>query len=199
MRWEVGQGVRCDLVAYAGPNLSGKRQVMQLYPTGARRGRIDEEVRSMVIRAFPGTRIVLCASNRDAWELAAWRCIRILEGSSLASEQRNGLRGVRVPDLGVYDAFDAKRTDPDVQQGFPHAERLEDGQGWTFGHGDVSKRVAMIRVEREDRLVQPTTDEAALVAVLEALRREHPEAVETALEAAVAVLGEAARHRLGGS
>ena len=101
MRWEVGQGVRCDLVAYAGPNLSGKRQVMQLYPTGARRGRIDEEVRSMVIRAFPGTRIVLCASNRDAWELAAWRCIRILEGSSLASEQRNGLRGVRVPDLGV--------------------------------------------------------------------------------------------------
>lgn len=199
MRWEIGPGVRCDLVAYAAPNLTGKRQVMQMFPTGARRGRIDGEVRSVVIRAFPGTRVVLCASDKDAWELAAWRCIRVLEASSLPSRERNGLPGVRVPDLAVLDAFDAKKTDSEVRQGFPQVDRLADGTGWTFGHGDVSRRVAMIRVEREDLEAEAPAEERAILAVLEVLRRDHPEAVEAAVEAAVGVLGEAVRERLAGS
>lgn len=198
MKWEIGPGVRCDLVAYAAPNFSGKRQVMQMFPTGARKGSIDGDVRSVVIRAFPGTQVVLCASDREAWELAAWRCVRLLEGSSLPSQQRNGLPGVRVPDLAYYDRYDAKKTDPEVQQGFETVDRLEQGTSWTFGHGDVSRRIAMIRVHYHDVERALSPEEAVADAILEALRRDHPEAVDTALEAAVGVLGEEARTRLHG-
>ena len=188
MRWEIGPGVRCDLIAYGGVNLSGARQVMQLFPTGARGGRIDgAHLRSLLIRALPGTRIVLAASDKDAWQLATWRCIRVMEAHSLRSDTKNGLPGVRIPDLELLDHHGAKRTDPELQSGYPLAETLDAGQGWTFGRpGTLANRITMIRVDREgvDEELVPGAPELVAHGILDALRRSHPDAVPTALDAA---------------
>lgn len=191
VRWHVGPGVRANLIAYSAPNLSGKRQVTQLFPQGARKGTIDgSALRSLVIRAVPGTRIVLCASQSDAWELAAWRCIRVLEGSSLRSEQKHGLPGVRIPDIDWCDRYSAKRTDPEVQATCPAADTLADGEGWTFAHpGQLGGRVAMIRVEREDvsgRVLTPA--ERVAIAMLDTVAEQAPDHLPTVLQSALTQL-----------
>jgi hypothetical protein len=188
VRWHVGPGVRANLITYGAPNLSGKRQVVQLFPQGARKGTIDgSAVRSLVIRAVYGTRVVLCASKTDAWELAAWRCIRVLEGSSLRSAEKHGLAGVRVPDLAWHDGHGAKRTDPEVQATFPAVETLADGTGWTFGRpGRLAGRVAMIRVEREDatgRVLTPA--ERVAMAILDTVAVDAPEQLPRLLDTAL--------------
>lgn len=188
MRWEIGPGVRCDLITYGGLNLSGRRQVMQMFPTGARKGRIDgTDLRSLVIRALPGTRVVLAASDKDSWQLASWRCIRMLEGSSLRSDTKNGLPGIRVPDIEMFDHHGAKRTDPELQSSYPAVDSLEAGEGWTFGRpGNLANRVAMIRVDREGVGAAPVLGAPELVAqgILASLRHSHPDALPAALEAA---------------
>lgn len=161
---------------------------MQMFPTGARKGRIDgTQVRSLVVRALPGTRVVLAASDKDAWQLASWRCIRMLDGSSLRSDTKNGLPGVRIPDLELLDHHGAKRTDPELQSSYPAADSLEAGQGWTFGRpGNLANRIAMVRVDREGVDAVPVLGAPELVAqgILESLQRYHPDAVPTALEEA---------------
>lgn len=191
VQWRVGPGVRANLITYGARNLTGKRQVVQLFPQGARKGTIDgEALSSLVIRATLGTRVILCASQTDAWELAAWRCIRVLEGSSLRSEDKHGLPGVRVPDLAWYDRHNAKRTDPEVQSSFPAVETLAEGEGWTFGRlGRLSNRVSMILVDREDRSgVVLTPVERVAVAILDSIATTAPDALADAVDAATAQL-----------
>lgn len=186
--WRVAPGIRADLVAYGAPNFSGKRQAVQLFPTGSRKGQFkDTSIRSLVVRAPIGTRVVLAASSSDSWSIASWRCIRMLEGQVVPSEQRNGLPGVRIPQLDVLDPFDAKRTDREVESGVPKVDELADGVGWTFGHGgSIGGRVAMILVEREeaDGLVR-TPAERVAAAMLQRLEATHAGAVAVALDAAL--------------
>jgi hypothetical protein len=187
VRWQVGPGVRCNLIAYGARNLTGKRQAVQLFPQGAQKGTIDgSEMSSMVLRGVLGTRVILCASTSENWDLAAWRCVRMLEKHSLRSEQKHGLPGIRVPDLELLDTHGAKRTDPDFQSSYPAADSLAEGTGWTFGKvGKLSNRVAMILVDREDvDGVVLSPPERVAVAILEHLVATQPAAVPDALQAA---------------
>ena len=197
VEFEVGPGVRCDLVGYSGPNMSGLKQPAQFFPQGARRGRMDgTKLRSLLIRAVPGTRVLLKASKTEAWEQASWRCVRVLARTSVPSGQKNGLPGVRIPDLDRLDEFGARKTDRDFEQSIIQVESLAHGTGWTFGRGLIANRVAVIRIEREDTVVESarvSTPSAlrqtietlepwpeARDAVLEMLRRDHPEALREA-------------------
>lgn len=186
VKWVIGPGVRCDLVGYAGRNLNGKRSTAQFYPTGSQNGSIDgAELSSVVIRALPGTRIIFAASNKDTWESAAWRAIRMVK-PWMRSAQRNGLPGIRVPDLDLVDTVDAKRSSTEFESSYPFVESLADGTGQTFGRGGgLKNRVAMIRIEREgptERALTPAEDVAR--AILTRLQGQHPAAVTAAAEAA---------------
>ncbi len=187
MKWRVRPGVRVDLVGYNAVDMAGKRTAAQLFPGGARRGDLDGGIRSLVVRAVPHTRVILAASSGEDWTLAAWRCIRVLPGSSVPSRRRNGLPGVRVPNLDTLDPYDAKRTDPQVEMGYPRVESPELGQGWTFGGGgSVAGRVRLIVVEREGaegRVEHPVERVARAI-----LDRIPAEARGPALDAAVAQL-----------
>jgi len=189
--WRVGPGVRADLVFYTGKNLNGKRQQVQLFPSGARRGSVDGgAVHSMVIRAFAGTRVILAASDSDDWEKAAWRCIRVLEGTAMRSKMRYGMPGVRLPDIDMLDEVDAKKTATDFQSSYTYVDSLADGEGWTFGRaGGLKNRIAMISIEREDDVGRVLTPgEVVARAMLSELREHHPEAVAGALDAAAGSL-----------
>ncbi|MCA9567241.1 MAG: hypothetical protein KC656_05340 [Myxococcales bacterium] len=194
MIWKVASGVRADIAGYAARNLSGARKVAQLFPGGARKGDLPASTKSVVVRAVPGTRVVFAASSTDAWELASWRCVRVLEATSVPSEQKHGLPGVRIPDLDALDPFDAKRTDAEVQSGYPLVASLAEGVGWTYGGGGaLAGRVTMVLVDREetDGLVL-TPGEKVAMAILDTLPAD---AVPTALDAALAVL----QHELSGA
>ncbi|MEZ4322144.1 MAG: hypothetical protein R3F61_32025 [Myxococcota bacterium] len=189
--WRVGPGVRADLVAYAGKNMNGKRQQVRFFPSGAQRGGWDgREVSSLVIRALPGTRVILAASDGDHWQQAAWRCIRVVSGHSLPSEKATGLPGVRVPDIDMMDAYDAKKTETDFQASYPYVDAVEQGSGWTFGRGGgLKNRIAMVLIEREDDVGRvPTAGETVARAILDTLHRTHPDALPGALEAAALAL-----------
>ncbi len=152
MRWLVEPGVRCDLVFYAAPNLSGKRATLRVFPGGNKQGTDvqPEDLRSMVIRAPIGTRLVLCRSSGPDWEDLAWRCVRLIEGQVVPPERPGGMPGLRLPDLDLLDAPDAKHTARELQSTYDHAERLVDGRGWTFGRrGELKGKVTTIRIERD--------------------------------------------------
>lgn len=149
--WHVAERMRADLVAYAAPNLAGKRSTAQVFPR-SRKGKIlSEDVRSMVIRAPHGVRLILCANATDDWEQWPWRCVRMLPGSTMPSPRGEvGLPGVVIPDLDLLDPFHAKRTNPDLQSSYPLVDRLVDGTGWTFGRAglpSLKAHVRMIRIE----------------------------------------------------
>ena len=191
VKWRVGPGVRCDLLAYSAKNLSGKRTAVQLFPTGARRGDLDgTQCSSVGIRALHGTRVILAASDKDTWELAAWRCIRVLPGTTLLPENPNGLPGLRVPDLDALDPFNSKRAESDLVSTYPNVAKLEDGEGWTFGrNGTLKNRIRFVWVEREDEVARiPTAPEKVARAILSVLQKDYPDAVGPALNAAVDAL-----------
>lgn len=189
--FKVGPGVRCDIVAYGGRNLNGKRQQAQFHPTGAQRGAIDgTQVSSLVIRALHGTRVILAASDGADWQSAAWRCIRVVPGHTVASENRGGMPGVRIPDVDLLDEPGAKKTDTSFEASYAYVDSLDDGTGWTFGRGGgLKNRIQMIRIEREDATGPAASSEEAVArAIVTALRDRHPDAVDAAVQAAVDVL-----------
>ncbi len=152
VRWAIGPHVRVDLIGYSGVDITGAKFISQIYASGHRKGAMDgERLKSIVIGAQLGTRIILCASKDEAcWEDWPWRAIRLLDGTTYRTG--DGTPAVRVPDLEWLDKFDAKKANTDSQQSYPHAARLVDGKGWTFGRGGALKmKVRMIRVEHEDR------------------------------------------------
>jgi hypothetical protein len=150
MLWQIEKGVRCDMVCYAAVNLSGKRTQVRVFPKGNHTGDIPAgQLRSLVIRAPYGTRVILVSHPGPKWETAPWRCIRLLEDHALRSEG-SGMPGVRIPHVELLDKPGAKKTDDFMETSYPIADRLSLGTTWTFGCPGAL-HIKMIRVER-DRL-----------------------------------------------
>ena len=134
MRWEVAPKLRFDLIAFAGLNLSGERRVVEFHALGGRQGDLrPEDIKSCVIVGPVGLRVVFKTSDDpESWPSHSWRCVRLLAGQTFTTKE--GRQGVRVPDLDLLTPPDARRTDPDFEEGFEAASSLEAGAGWTFGH-----------------------------------------------------------------
>ena len=184
MQWQVERGIRCDLVAYAARNLSGKRSPIQWFPAGNSRGDVaPNDLASLVIRAPHGVRVILITEPGPDWKDHPWRCIRMVEGNTVPGA-KTGLPGVRLPDLDLLDGFDAKKTDPDLESSYPHADGL-DGDGWTFGRiGRLKKRVQLIRIEKERAAPTESLPDADALArrIVEKLGTEAIDAVADALQ-----------------
>lgn len=157
VKWVLGPHVRADLLGYSGVDIGGAQFIAQIYASGFRRGTIEgDRLRSLVIGAPYGTRIVLCTTTDElCWEDAPWRCIRLVEGQTYHT-QSDGTPAVRVPDLDWLDGFDQKRSNQDAQASYPQVKRVAEGTTWTFGRGgSIQNRVKMIRVEHESRPIPP--------------------------------------------
>lgn len=133
MRWEVPPKLRFDIVAFAGLNLSGERHVVEFHTMGGRQGDLETgDLKSLAIIGPIGLRVILKTSeDPENWIKHSWRCVKLMKGHTF--DTKEGRTCVRVPDLDFLDAFDARRTDPDLQGGFEGATTL-DAPGWTFGH-----------------------------------------------------------------
>ena len=153
------------MVCYAAINLSGKRTQVRVFPGGNYTGDVPAgQLRSLVIRAPYGTRVILVSDPGPQWEASPWRCIRLLEDHALRSEG-HGMPGVRIPHIELLDKPGAKKTDDFMETSYPIAQGLARGTMWTFGRpGDL--HVKMIRVER-DRVAPD-----ACLAPIDALARD---------------------------
>ncbi len=194
MRWFVDPGIRCDLVFYAATNLTGKRASMRVFPGGNRQGTAvaTEDLRSMVIRAPLGTRVVLCRGSGPEWEDLPWRCIEMMKGKVVPPSKATGMPGVRIPDLDLLDSPAAKHVDRDLQSTYPRAETLDAGTGWSFGRpGELKGKVTSIRIlkpgQRED---ETSADEQLFTTLLKRVNARDPEAARALVDDLVAVLGE---------
>ncbi|MBT3221740.1 MAG: hypothetical protein HN348_21895 [Proteobacteria bacterium] len=150
--WSVERGIRADIVCCRGANLSGKTSAVRVLPSGKHKGKVAvDDLHSMVISAVEGTKVVLKASAGPDWEKYTWRCIRILKGKALRSKSKAGLLTVRIPDIELLDGCVAKHTDRDCETSYPIAERVADGQEWTFGKlGELKGKVRAIWVGHDD-------------------------------------------------
>jgi len=159
IRWEIGPMVRCDVITYSGPNFSGKKARMRIFPTGSRQGALDgSSLASFIFRGPPGTRIVFVSHAGEEWESHPWRAVELSKESSIQSAKSKRLRGVRVPDIDYLDHFDAKTTNPAGSASYPLARSLDSGSGWTYGQqedGGLRNKVAVIRVEKMGVEVPP--------------------------------------------
>jgi hypothetical protein len=150
MKWEIAPKQRVDLACFGGINLSGERRLVDIQVVNGRQGPDvpSSELKSLVLIAPIGTRVLLKTHDGDDWEQHAWRAIRVMKGKCFATKE--GRTAVRVPDLDWFDAPDARRTDPDVQESFPQAATLAEGSGWTFGReGELKGRVVVVAIDRE--------------------------------------------------
>jgi len=149
IRWELAPRQRVDVVAFAGINLSGERRVVEIHAVGGRQGDLGtEDIRSLVLLAPIGTRIVLCTSeDPERWIESAWRCAKVTKDSAFRTKE--GRTAVRIPDLDWYDEPDARRTDPDLQASFEEAVDLSH-PGWTFGRlgNGLKGRIKQIRIDK---------------------------------------------------
>jgi len=174
IRWEIGERVRCDVVACAAVNLEGKQSEMRVFPSGSQQGSIEvEECRSLAFRAHFGTRVILITQPGDKWEQHPWRCIRLMEGKAVP-EGETRMPGIRVPDLDLFDPWDAHKTNEEFQSSYDLVEHLEDGKGWTFGRGGgdgLKGRVRLIRIEREDLAQAATIETEANMAMIALAKR----------------------------
>ncbi len=188
IQWQVQHGVRCDLVTYGAVNLAGKRSQVRVFPGGGRQGDVaSEHLQSLVIRAPAGTRVVLVGEPGPYWQRGPWRCLRVLESVAMAPSRPGALPGLRVPDLDLLDAVDAKRTGTQLQASYPFVDTFEAGSGWTFGRGGGLKgAVRLVRVERDriDADQGLTAVERALRTVLESVHRQHPAVLDDVLKGA---------------
>lgn len=150
VKWVIGPQARADILGYAGVDITGAQFISQIYASGFRRGTLEgDRLKSIVIGAPYGTRIILCTTTDEAsWEDAPWRAIRVLEGQTYHTTE--GVPAVRVPDIEWLDGFDHRRTGQDGQQSYPLVRRVSEGRTWTFGYGSgLHNRIKMIRVEKE--------------------------------------------------
>jgi hypothetical protein len=139
MRWEIPPKLRFDIVAFAGLNLSGERRVIEVHALGGRQGDLQpEDLKSVAIIGPVGLRVVFKTSDDpEEWVKQPWRCVRLIAGHTF--DTKEGRPCVRIPDLDLLNTFDARRTDPDFEEGFEEAASLADSTAWTFGRsGKVS-------------------------------------------------------------
>lgn len=152
MEWSLAPRLRMDLVCFSGLNLSGERRIVDIHAVGGRQGAdvASEDLKSMVVLGAVGTRVVLKASASDDWEQYPWRAVVVTAKHHYRTKE--GEVGVRVPDLEWLDAPDARRTDPDMQESYPHAETLAEGAAsgaWTYGRsGPLKGRVKAIAIDK---------------------------------------------------
>jgi hypothetical protein len=147
MIWDLPPKLRADIACFTGINLSGERRHVDVQAVNGRQGPdvLPDELRSLVFVAQIGTTLVLKTSDGEDWEDHPWRAIRLLKGKCFTTAQ--GATAVRVPDLDWLDKADARRTDPDTQECFPHADSLATGEGWTFGRaGELKGKIVKISV-----------------------------------------------------
>lgn len=147
MNWVIAENCRCEMLVYANPNLAGKRDRVQIFPSG-RQGDITIPFSSMVFAGPVGTRIVLCASPIElGWEERPWRACVVKKGSVF--QLKDGRVAFRVPNLENLDEANAVRTDPDFECSYDFAETLSDSTVWSHGRpGDLNGKVGMIRIDR---------------------------------------------------
>ncbi len=197
VNFEIGRLVRADILAWSGVDFGGKRSITRIFPTGNIQGALDsEQLRSMVIRAFHGTRVILSTRSTGDFEEAPWRCIRLVEGHTVPSEEPRGMPGVRLPHLDRIDKPAAFRTDQELQTSYPLVERFDEGEGWTFGTKgipELSGHVRRIIIEKDDgpRVRKVGEAERMARAILARARQVAPEQLSELVEVAAAELGEA--------
>jgi len=152
MNWTVAPKMRMDLVCFAGINLSGERKIIDVQVVGGKQGGdvAADYLKSMVVLGDVGTRVVLKTWIGDDWEQHPWRAFLITAKNHYKTKE--GEIGVRIPDLDWFDKFDARRTDPDMQESFPFAETLETGMAsgeWTFGRsGALKSKIKAITIDK---------------------------------------------------
>ena len=154
VRWVIDERAKGEVLFFTGLNFSGQRSVVRFFPGGRRQGdEVDgSRVKSFGIIAPYGMRVVLAtASGDEDWEQLTWRAVTVLQPTTFTSQA--GKPAVQIPDLDVMDNFDARRTDSEVQGGYPHVSRLADGKGWTFGFRGTSDLKCNIRTIRVDQTI----------------------------------------------
>ncbi len=153
MRWDIAPKTRCDLLVFSGINLAGRRQIARVHPYGGLQGdTLDEGTfQSLIVVAPIGTRVTLMTTvAEEGWEERPWRTIEITREDAFRTKE--GKWAVRVPQLNCLDAPNAQRTDPDFEIGFPQADDVESGTGWTYGRGGgVAGQVRAIKVDKRPR------------------------------------------------
>jgi len=193
---EIGQFVRCDLLAWSGIDFGGKRRILRVFPTGSIQGKLQsDELSSMVIRAYHGTRIIFCTRSEGEIEDAPWRCVRMIEGHTIPSEEVRGMPGVRLPHLDRIDLPKSMRTNPDLGSSYPLVERFDDGESWTFGSRgipDLVNHVRRIIIEKDDGPRVRTIGDAERMArvILGRAKDLAPKALSGLVDVAALELGE---------
>ncbi|MFZ5482253.1 MAG: hypothetical protein ACOZNI_36165 [Myxococcota bacterium] len=149
MNWEIAPRTRVDIVAFAGINLSGERSVVEIHPVGGRQGDVSTDyLKSVAIVGPVGTRVTFMTyDDPDTWHQQPWRTVKIMAGKAFSTKE--GRPCVRVPDLDWLDAFDARRTDAELQCSFEEAPGLDGSKEWTYGRPGVLKgRIKLIKIDR---------------------------------------------------
>lgn len=134
MRWSIDDKVRGEVHFFTGLSFSGVRSVVQIFAGGRRQGPEIEgdRVKSCALVGPIGTRMVLQTSATETdWELAPWRAVILRQGTTMRAPNST-LFAVQIPDLDRLDRFNAKRVDPDTEEGFELAAGLDSGKSWTF-------------------------------------------------------------------
>ncbi len=152
VKWDIAKGVRCDIAAFSGMNLSGKRNLVRIFAYGGLQGDglNGADLASAAIVAPIGTRVIF-STSRDGSDYAghAWRCVDLIEGHTY--ETSEGRTAVRIPDLDVMNDHDARRVDPDFIVGYPRVDSPEDNTQWTAGgqtRASLKGAVRHIRIEK---------------------------------------------------
>lgn len=150
MRWDIVGKHRVEMFGFTGINLCGKRDHVQIFPSGPKGDINGLRLQSIALVAPLGTRIILMtAASAENWQEMPWRAFEFRKGHCFKTEE--GRWGIRVPDLDELNKPNAERTDPDFIESFDHVERLEDGTGWTYGKRgamQLKNNIRGIRVER---------------------------------------------------
>ncbi len=193
---ELGEFIRCDILAWSGVDFGGKRTALRVFPTGNVKGELDsEQVHSMVIRAFHGTRLILCTRSTGDFEDGPWRCVRMVPGHTIPSEDPRGMPGVRLPHLDRLDEPSKFRTNQQLATSYPLVERFDDGESWTFGTTGIpviEGHVRRIIIEKDDgpRVRQIGDAERMARVLIDKAREVAPDGLPSLVDVAVAQLGE---------